>query len=485
MKLSEILYNISLVAVSGKTDTAINKIEFDSRKLEKGDLFVAIRGTQVDGHDFIPQALDAGVHAILCEFIPNEINKNITYIQVENAAKAMGIAASNFYGNPSRKLKLVGVTGTNGKTSIATLQFNLFRKLGYKCGLISTVQNQIEEEVIPTTHTTPDAVKLNQLLAQMAEKNCSFVFMEVSSHAVEMQRIAGLVFAGAIFTNITQDHLDFHKTFDNYIKAKKGFFDQLPKTAFALTNADDRNGKVMLQNTAATKYSYSLKNLGNFKGKVIDCGLFGLQMEINSVEVWFKLIGKFNAYNLLAVYGSAVLLGESSEQILEVLSELTPPPGRFEQVVSSQKIVGIVDYAHTPDALENVLETIRDLSEGNQKIITVVGCGGNRDTGKRPLMAKIACNLSDHVILTSDNPRNEDPEKILLDMQAGVPISARRKVIQLLDRKEAIKKAVELAKPHDIILVAGKGHETYQDIKGVKSHFDDKEEIIIAFHEKL
>jgi len=485
MKLSEILYNISLVAVSGKTDTAINKIEFDSRKLEKGDLFVAIRGTQVDGHDFIPQALDAGVHAILCEFIPNEINKNITYIQVENAAKAMGIAASNFYGNPSRKLKLVGVTGTNGKTSIATLQFNLFRKLGYKCGLISTVQNQIEEEVIPTTHTTPDAVKLNQLLAQMAEKNCSFVFMEVSSHAVEMQRIAGLVFAGAIFTNITQDHLDFHKTFDNYIKAKKGFFDQLPKTAFALTNADDRNGKVMLQNTAATKYSYSLKNLGNFKGKVIDCGLFGLQMEINSVEVWFKLIGKFNAYNLLAVYGSAVLLGESSEQILEVLSELTPPPGRFEQVVSSQKIVGIVDYAHTPDALENVLETIRDLSEGNQKIITVVGCGGNRDTGKRPLMAKIACNLSDHVILTSDNPRNEDPEKILLDMQAGVPISARRKVIQLLDRKEAIKKAVELAKPHDIILVAGKGHETYQDIKGVKSYFDDKEEIIIAFHEKL
>jgi len=408
------------------------------------------------------------------------LNPKVTYIQVDNSAKAMGIAASNFYGNPSKKLSLVGVTGTNGKTSIATLQFNLFRKLGYKCGLLSTVQNQIEDEVIPSTHTTPDSVKINELLAKMQKEACVYVFMEVSSHAVAMERIAGLTFAGGIFTNITQDHLDFHGTFENYIKAKKGFFDQLPKNAFALTNSDDRNGKVMLQNTAAKTYSYSLKNLGNFKGKVLDCGLFGLQMDINGQEVWFKLIGKFNAYNLLAVYGSAVLLGENPEQVLEVLSELTPPPGRFEQVVSTQNIVGIVDYAHTPDALENVLETIKDLSEGNQKIITVVGCGGNRDKGKRPLMAKIACKLSDVIILTSDNPRNEDPEAILEDMLAGVPISSRRKVTKITDRRQAIKTAVSLAKSHDIVLVAGKGHETYQDICGIKSHFDDKEELRAA-----
>ena len=480
MLLSEILYTIPLKVVSGKTDFNIFKIEFDSRNVVKETLFVAIVGTQVDGHDYIEKAISLGAIAILCNRLPEILNPKVTYIQVDNSAKAMGIAASNFYGNPSKKLSLVGVTGTNGKTSIATLQFNLFRKLGYKCGLLSTVQNQIEDEVIPSTHTTPDSVKINELLGRMQKEACVYVFMEVSSHAVAMERIAGLTFAGGIFTNITQDHLDFHGTFENYIKAKKGFFDQLPKNAFALTNSDDRNGKVMLQNTAAKMYSYSLKNLVNFKFKVLDCGLFGLQMDINGQEVWFKLIGKFNAYNLLAVYGSAVLLGENPEQILEVLSELTPPPGRFEQVVSTQNIVGIVDYAHTPDALENVLETIKDLSEGNQKIITVVGCGGNRDKGKRPLMAKIACKLSDVIILTSDNPRNEDPEAILEDMLAGVPISSRRKVTKITDRREAIKTAVALAKSHDIVLVAGKGHETYQDISGIKSHFDDKEELRAA-----
>ena len=457
MLLSEILYTIPLKIVSGKTDINIVKIEFDSRNIVQETLFVAIPGTQVDGHSYIEKAISQGARAVLCEILPKDLHSEITYIQVENSAKSMGIAASNFYGNPSKKLALIGVTGTNGKTSVVTLQFNLFRKLGYKCGLLSTVQNQIEDEIIPSTHTTPDSVKINELLGRMQREACVYVFMEVSSHAVMMERIAGLTFAGGIFTNITQDHLDFHLTFDNYIKAKKGFFDQLSKNAFALTNSDDRNGKVMLQNTAAKMYSYSLKNIGNFKGKVLDCGLFGLQMDINGQEVWFKLIGKFNAYNLLAVYGSAVLLGENPEQILEVLSELTPPPGRFEQVVSTQNIIGIVDYAHTPDALENVLETIKDLSEGNQKIITVVGCGGNRDKGKRPLMAKIACNLSDIIILTSDNPRNEDPEAILEDMLAGVPISSRRKVTKITDRREAIKTAVSLAKAHDIILVAGKG----------------------------
>ncbi len=480
MLLSEILYTIPLKIVSGKTDFNIVKIEFDSRNIVQETLFVAIPGTQVDGHSYIEKAISQGARAVLCEILPKDLHSEITYIQVENSAKSMGIAASNFYGNPSKKLALIGVTGTNGKTSVVTLQFNLFRKLGYKCGLLSTVQNQIEDEIIPSTHTTPDSVKINELLGRMQREACVYVFMEVSSHAVMMERIAGLTFTGGIFTNITQDHLDFHLTFDNYIKAKKRFFDQLSKNAFALTNSDDRNGKVMLQNTAAKMYSYALKNLGNFKGKVLDCGLFGLQMDINGQEVWFKLIGKFNAYNLLAVYGSAVLLGENPEQVLEVLSELTPPPGRFEQVVSTQNIVGIVDYAHTPDALENVLQTIKDLSEGNQKIITVVGCGGNRDKGKRPLMAKIACKLSDIIILTSDNPRNEDPEAILEDMLAGVPISSRRKVTKITDRREAIKTAVSLAKAHDIVLVAGKGHETYQDVSGIKSHFDDKEELRAA-----
>jgi UDP-N-acetylmuramoyl-L-alanyl-D-glutamate--2,6-diaminopimelate ligase len=481
MVLSEVLYGIKLKSVLGLTDIAVSSIIFDSRSVVKDCMFVAITGTQVDGHAYIAKAIEMGASTILCQVLPSDISAGVTYVVVDNSANAMGIAACNFYQNPAKKLTLIGVTGTNGKTSIATLLFNLYRAMGYTCGLLSTVQNQIMDEVIPSTHTTPDSVKINELLALMLKKGCSHVFMEVSSHAVEMGRVAGLHFAGGIFTNITQDHLDFHGTFDNYIKAKKGFFDMLPKTAFALTNGDDRNGKVMLQNTAASKYSYSLKNIGNFKGKVIDCGLFGLQMDINGLEVYFKLIGRFNAYNLLAVYGTAVLLGEPAEEVLAILSELTPPPGRFEQVVSSKNIVGIVDYAHTPDALQNVLETINDLREGIQKVITIVGCGGNRDKGKRPLMAKIACELSDEVILTTDNPRLENPEDILADMQEGVSITKRKKVTQIIDRKEAILEAVRRANPEDIILIAGKGHETYQDANGVKTHFDDREELREAF----
>ena len=483
MILSEILYKVSLQAVSGKTDIEINKIVFDSRRVEKGSLFVAIGGTQVDGHQFIMKAIEMGASAILCEHLPESLNEEITYIQVENSACAMGFAAANFYQHPSKKLKLVGVTGTNGKTSIATLLFRLFRRLGYRCGLLSTVQNQIDDDIIPSTHTTPDSVKVNELLADMVQKGVSYCFMEVSSHAVVQERITGLEFVGGIFTNLTHDHLDFHGTVDNYIKAKKGFFDQLSATAFALVNTDDKVGKVMLQNTAARKETYSLKNIGTFKGKVLACGLLGLQMEIDNKEVWFKLIGSFNAYNLLGVYGAAILLGEDSDEVLMQLSDIQPPAGRFEQVVSKKNIVGIVDYAHTPDALKNVLETIVDLREGNQQIITVVGCGGNRDTTKRPIMAEIACKMSDKVILTSDNPRNENPMDILAEMQKGIPAIHFKKTQTIEDRHEAILAAVKMAKPEDIILVAGKGHETYQEIKGVKHHFDDKEVLREAFGE--
>jgi UDP-N-acetylmuramoyl-L-alanyl-D-glutamate--2,6-diaminopimelate ligase len=483
MILSEILYKISLQAVAGKTDIEITNIVFDSKKTQKGCLFVAIGGTQVDGHTFIATAIEQGASAILCEILPESLNEEITYLKVENSAKAMGFAAANFYQHPSKKLKLVGVTGTNGKTSIATLLFRLFRRLGYRCGLLSTVQNQIDDDIIPSTHTTPDSVKVNALLAEMVKKGVSYCFMEVSSHAVVQERITGLSFVGGIFTNLTHDHLDFHGTFENYLKAKKGFFDQLPITAFALVNTDDKVGKVMLQNTLALKQTYSLKSIGTFKGKVLASGLFGLQMEIDNKEVWFKLIGSFNAYNLLGVYGAAVLLGEDSDEVLMQLSDIQPPAGRFEQIVSKKNIVGIVDYAHTPDALKNVLETIVDLREGNQQIITVVGCGGNRDVTKRPIMAQIACKFSDKVILTSDNPRNEDPMDILEQMQNGVPAAHFKKIQTIEDRHEAILAAVKMAKPEDIILVAGKGHETYQDIKGIKRHFDDKEVLREAFGE--
>ncbi len=482
MKLVSLLQNIKPVAVIGSTAVDISALIFDSRKVANHCLFVAQKGTQTDGHQYIPKAIAMGASAILCEVMPAaDIVEGITYIQVEDSARAMGFMASSFYQNPSSKLQLVGVTGTNGKTSTATLLFKLFRELGYSTGLLSTVQNQINDEVIIATHTTPDAVQLNALLAEMLKKGCTHCFMEVSSHAVVQERIAGLTFAGALFTNITHDHLDFHQTFDNYIKAKKGFFDQLPQTAFALVNIDDRRGAVMVQNTAASISTYSLQTLATFKGKLISDSLFGLQMEVDGREVWFKLIGKFNAYNLLLVYGAAVLMGEDPEHVLTLLSNITPPPGRFEQVVSKNQIVGIVDYAHTPDALQNVLETINELREGNQQVITVVGCGGNRDATKRPKMAQIACELSNRVILTSDNPRLEDPQSILEQMQAGVPPIDFKKTKTILDRRAAIRYAVGLANSEDIILVAGKGHETYQDIAGIKHHFDDKEELIAAF----
>lgn len=477
----QLLLGVPTTATSGNLAIEINSIVFDSRKVVPGCLFVAQKGTQIDGHQFISKAIEIGAVAILCESLPEHLHEGIAYIQVANSARAMGLIATNFYGNPSAKLKLVGVTGTNGKTSIVTLLFKLFRQLGYHVGLLSTVQNQIDEAVIPSTHTTPDSVTINELLVEMLKRGCTHCFMEVSSHAVVQERIAGLIFEGGVFTNITHDHLDFHKTFDNYIKAKKGFFDQLPKHAFALVNIDDRRGGVMVQNTVARKETYSLQTIARFKGKLLADSLFGLQMEIDNQEVWFKLIGKFNAYNLLGVYGAALLLDEDPEQVLTTLSAITPPPGRFEQVVSENKIVGIVDYAHTPDALQNVLETINELREGNQQVITVVGCGGNRDATKRPEMARIACELSDKVILTSDNPRNEDPMIILAQMQAGISPTDVRKTQTIEDRREAIRYAVSLAQPQDIILVAGKGHETYQEINSIKHHFDDREELKTAF----
>jgi len=479
--LPQLLNKVSHLGIFGNPEIPISEIVFDSRKVSAGCLFVAQKGTQTDGHQFIEKAIQDGASGILCEELPLHLNPDVAYVQAENSARAMGFMASNFYENPSAKLNLVGVTGTNGKTSIVTLLFKLFRQLGYRVGLLSTVQNQIDDDIIAATHTTPDAVKINALMAEMLQRGCTHCFMEVSSHAVTQERIAGLTFAGGLFTNITHDHLDFHKTFDNYIKAKKGFFDQLPKHAFALVNVDDRRGAVMVQNTAASIHTYSLQTIASFKSRLLADSLFGLQMEVDNKEVWFKLIGRFNAYNLLGVYGAAVLMGQDPEQTLTLLSEITPPPGRFEQVMSRNEIVGIVDYAHTPDALKNVLETINELRQGNQQVITVVGCGGNRDVTKRPEMAKIACQLSNYVILTSDNPRLEDPMAILEHMQAGVPPLDFKKTKTIEDRHAAIQYAVSLAKPHDIILVAGKGHETYQDAQGIKQHFDDKEELRAAF----
>jgi len=479
--LPVLLRNIVEKSLTGPTEVVINSLILDSRKVLPGSLFVALRGTQTDGHQYISIAVNLGASAILCEELPEAIYPNVTYIKVPDSAEAMGLMASAFYDYPSQKLTLIGVTGTNGKTSVATFLFQLFRALGYRCGLLSTVQNQVEDEIIPSTHTTPDSIALNQLLSAMLTKGCSHVFMEVSSHAVAQHRITGLQFAGGIFTNITHDHLDFHKTFDNYIKAKKGFFDQLPKTAFALVNIDDRRGAVMVQNTAAKIETYSLQTLASFKGKIISDTLTGMQMEINMQEVWFRVIGRFNAYNLLSVYGAAVTLGENPEAVLTELSNLKSPPGRFEQFHSPDNIVGIVDYAHTPDALENVLQTITHLRHGNEKVITIVGCGGNRDAEKRPKMAAIACKYSNRVILTSDNPRYEDPLDILDQMRKGVPAIDYKKTSVIEDRREAIFRAYEEAGPEDIILIAGKGHENYQEIKGIKHHFDDKEVLIEAF----
>jgi len=474
-KLQDILYKVHLKEVHGSTNVIVNDIQIDSRKVTKGSVFVAIRGEQTDGHKFFDKAIELGAAVIVCETLPKNFVTTITYLQVQNSNEAVAYIAHNFYNEPSQKTKLVGVTGTNGKTTIATVLFKLFTQLGYKCGLISTVQNQIANVVIPSTHTTPDAVSLNELLAKMVDEKCTHVFMEVSSHAIHQHRVTGLHFVGGLFSNITHDHLDYHKTFDEYIKVKKKFFDDLPSTSFAISNIDDKRGTVMLQNTLAKQYYYSLKTVAAFKGKILDNALTGLQMLVNDKEVHFRLIGEFNAYNLLAVYGAAICLGENSETVLTVLSMLSGAEGRFDYIISSELIIGIVDYAHTPDALENVLSTIKKLRKGHEQIITVVGCGGDRDKTKRPIMAQSACDLSDRVILTSDNPRTEDANQILRDMEAGLNTAAKRKYISIADRREAIKTAVSLANKEDIILIAGKGHEKYQDIMGVKFPFDDKE----------
>lgn len=476
MLLQDVLYRVSIRSVTGSTSITVLDVQLDSRKVKPGAVFLAVKGVLSDGHKFIEAAISNGALAIVCEVMPAQLREGIVYVQVENSAAAAGWIATNFFGQPSEGMKLVGVTGTNGKTTIATLLYKLFTALGYKCGLISTVDNHIGDTVVPATHTTPDAISLNQLLKQMADASCTHVFMEVSSHALHQYRVTGLRFAGGVFSNISHDHLDYHRTFDEYIRVKKSFFDSLPASAFAISNADDKRGLVMVQNTNASRYMYSLKTLADFKGKIIENSLTGLVMTVNDQEVHFRLIGEFNAYNLLAVYGTGVCLGEDKQEILRCLSVLTGAEGRFDYLVSPKdRLIAIVDYAHTPDALLNVLATIRKLKKGFEQVITVVGCGGDRDRTKRPIMAEAACEHSDKAIFTSDNPRSEDPEQIIRDMEEGLLPAAKRKYISIVDRKEAIKTAINLAKPEDIILVAGKGHEKYQEIKGVRKHFDDKE----------
>lgn len=473
--LKTILYKVSLTSSFGDMNVDVKGICFDSRKVQPGFLFAAVKGTLSDGHQFIPKALELGASVIVCEKLPERVKEDATYVTVKDSAAALGIIASNYYGNPSDKIKLVGVTGTNGKTTTVTLLYQLFSRMGKKVGLISTVENRIIDKVIPSTHTTPDQIQLNELLKKMVEEGCTHAFMEVSSHAVDQERVAGVKFAGALFTNITHDHLDYHKTFENYIKAKKKFFDELPADAFALVNADDKRGMVMLQNTKAKKYSFGLKKMVDFKGKIITNSIEGLELEVANKNVWFKMIGDFNAYNLLGVFGAAVLLGENEDEVLTHLSSLNGAPGRFELVSPGSKFTAIVDYAHSPDALKNVLETIAQFRTGTEQVITVVGCGGNRDKTKRPLMASIACKLSDKVVLTSDNPRDEDPMDIIKEMQTGILPTEARKTLVIADREEAIKTACMMAKEKDIVLIAGKGHETYQEIKGVKYPFDDRE----------
>ena len=481
--LSDILKGLPFTELQGSVDMEINSIVFDSRKVKPGCLFVAVKGTVVDGHDYIEQAVKDGAVAVICEELPAHVTGEVDFFMVASSAEALGIVASSFYDKPSSKLKLVGVTGTNGKTTIATLLYKLFRDLGYKCGLLSTVENQINGQIVSATHTTPDPVELNKLLDEMVAKGCDYCFMEVSSHAVVQHRIAGLKFTGGIFSNLTHDHLDYHKTFANYRDAKKAFFDSLPKNAFGLVNADDKNGAVMLQNTVAHKKTYGLKNMADYRAKIVENQFSGLQLNIDGEEVWFKLVGKFNAYNLLAVYATAMLLDQDKSKVLTTLSRLSGAEGRFDYVVSPDKIVGIVDYAHTPDAVQNVLSTIHDVRSGKEHIITVLGCGGDRDKTKRPIMAKTACEWSDMVILTSDNPRSEDPEQIIRDMEAGVTAEYKKRTMSIVDRHQAIKTAINLAKPGDIVLVAGKGHEKYQEIKGVRNHFDDKEELQKIFNQ--
>jgi UDP-N-acetylmuramoyl-L-alanyl-D-glutamate--2,6-diaminopimelate ligase len=484
MRLLDILYKVSIRSVVGKTTLEINDIQIDSRKVKKGCVFIAVRGVAADGHQFIDKAIEGGAVAVVCETIPPITPGDVVYVLVENSSSAAGYMAHNFFGQPSEKMKVVGVTGTNGKTTIATLLYKLFTSLGYKCGLLSTVDNHIGDKVLSATHTTPDAISLNALLKQMTDEGCTHVFMEASSHAIQQHRITGLQFAGGLFSNITHDHLDYHKTFDEYIRVKKAFFDSLPSSAFAISNADDKRGAVMLQNTHAKKYFYSLKTLADFKGKIIENNLTGLVMEVNGQEVHFRLIGEFNAYNLLAVYGAAVCLNEDKHEVLTSLSVLSGAEGRFDYMFSAKdRLIAIVDYAHTPDALLNVLATIKKLKKGFEQVITVVGCGGDRDKTKRPVMAAVACEHSDRVIFTSDNPRSEDPAQIIKDMEVGLQSAAKRKYISIVDRKEAIKTAISLARPEDIVLIAGKGHEKYQEIKGVKYDFDDKKVVREMFEE--
>ena len=482
MKLNELLKNVEILNILGDTEVEITGVNIDSRKIREGHLFIAIPGTQVDGHKFIPKAIELGAAAILCENIPDNQEPDVTYIAVKSTEDSVGKVATQFFGDPSSKLKLVGVTGTNGKTTIATLLYNMFRKFGHKCGLLSTVCNYIEGEAIPADHTTPDPIELNHLLAQMVEAGCEYAFMECSSHAIAQKRIGGLRFAGGIFTNLTRDHLDYHGTFENYRDAKKAFFDGLDKDAFAITNADDKNGAVMVQNCKAQIKTYSTRTMADFKAKIIECHFEGMYLDINGKEVGVQFIGKFNVSNLLAVYGAAVMLGKKPEDILIVLSTLKSVNGRLEPIHSPEGYTAVVDYAHTPDALENVLSAIHEVLDGKGKVITVCGAGGNRDKGKRPLMAQEAVKQSDKVIITSDNPRFEEPQDIINDMLAGLDNKQMKKVISIVDRREAIRTACMMAEKGDVILIAGKGHEDYQEIKGVKHHFDDKEVVREIFN---
>ena len=477
-EVRDILYNVRITSTVGDMNVDVKGIAFDSRKVAPGFLFVAIKGTQSDGHTFIDKAIADGATIVACEILPESTNHLVTYVTVKNSATALGIICANFAGNPSKKLKLVGVTGTNGKTTVATLLFQLFTAMGKKCGLLSTVENKIVDKILPATHTTPDPIQINELLSSMVTEGCTHCFMEVSSHAAAQGRIEGLSFTGALFTNITHDHLDYHRTFESYIRAKKIFFDNLSSDAFALINVDDKRGMVMLQNTKAKKHTYGIKKMADFRTKVMTNSLEGLELNFDTKTVWFKLIGDFNAYNLLAVYSTAVLLGEDSEEVLLRLSSLPGAVGRFERVLPGSKFTAIVDYAHTPDALKNVLETITNFRTGTEQVISIVGCGGNRDKSKRPLMAAIACKYSNKVIFTSDNPRDEDPMEIIKEMQKGVGPTEAKKTLVMVDREEAIKTACMLAKEKDIILVAGKGHETYQEVKGVKKPFDDREVVL-------
>ncbi len=484
MVLKDILHGIPVRQVVGNLNVVVESLCFDSRKAAPGSMFVAVKGVQTDGHLYIDDVVAQGALVVLCEELPATTSDAVTYVQVDDTAFALGVSAANYFGNPSKKLRLVGITGTNGKTTIATLLYKLFRKLGYETGLLSTVHNMVGDRIVAATHTTPDPIVLNSLLHDMVESGCDYCFMEVSSHAIVQQRIAGLNFAGGVFTNITHDHLDFHKTFDEYIKAKKAFFDGLDRFAFALSNADDKNGAVMLQNTFAHRKTYGIKSMADFKVKVVESHFDGMLLYLDGQEVWVKLVGGFNAYNILAVYGAAILLEQETMKVLTALSTITGAEGRFDIAISDKGVVGVVDYAHTPDAVKNVLETIHGLRKNKEHVITVLGCGGDRDKTKRPQMASVAVRNSDKLIITSDNPRSEDPMQIIHDMEAGIPKDRKRNVFSIADRREAIRAACHLAQPGDIVLVAGKGHEKYQEIDGKRYDFDDKEILINAFKEQ-